>query len=132
MTSREFVGSSSCVAEARRFVRLELHGKCGEEPRGIAVLLTSELASNVVLHAGTAFEVIVEVRDAVIRVEIHDGAAVTQAFRDLVERPPAAVDVMAVGGRGIMLVGMNALRFGLADKGQHGKAVWFELPCFTA
>ncbi len=60
--------------------------------------------------------------------EIHDGMAVSEAFRDFIEHPPAAVEATATGGRGIMLVGVTALRFGLQDKGPDGKAVWLELP----
>ncbi|MBI5087751.1 MAG: ATP-binding protein [Actinobacteria bacterium] len=126
MSSRTFIGEPSCVGLARRFVRETLEAAGQSAACDAALLLTSELATNVVRHAGTSFEIVVEVDDTV-RVEIHDGLAVTQAFRDLVEHPPAEVEPTAVGGRGIMLVDKTALRFGLRDKGAGGKAVWFEL-----
>ena len=92
-----------------------------------AVLLISELVSNVVQHAHTAFELVIDITERIIRVEIHDGAAVTDAFRALVNSPPTAVDVTSVSGRGLGLVRSTAINCGLIDKGICGKAVWFEL-----
>jgi len=121
------VGELSCVAQARLFVRQTLEAANQSPACDVAILLTSELATNVVLHAGTSFEIVVDVNHEVIRVEIHDGMAVSEAFRDFIEHPPAAVEPTAIGGRGIMLVSQIALRFGLQDRGPDGKAVWFEL-----
>jgi len=92
-----------------------------------AVLLTSELASNVVQHAHSAFELVIDITERIIRVEIHDGAAVTDAFRALFNSPQTAVDVAAPSGRGLGLVRSTAINCGLIDKGTGGKAVWFEL-----
>ena len=91
------------------------------------LLLTSELVSNVVQHAHTAFELVIDITERIIRVEIHDRAAVTDAFRALVNSPPTAVDVTSVSGRGLGLVRSTAINCGLIDKGICGKAVWFEL-----
>ena len=127
MSSREFVGERSCIAEARRFVRTTLEAADQGSACDTAMLLTSELATNVVGHAATSFEVVIDINDEIIRVEVHDGMAVSDAFRDLVEHPPTAVDAIQTNGRGIMLIGLTAVRFGLQDKGTDGKAVWFEL-----
>ena len=127
MTARTFDGERSCLVAARRFVINELAAAGQSSSTEIAVLLTSELATNVVLHAGTSFEVVVETGPSVIRIEIHDGRAVTDAFRDLVANPPRSVEPTMVGGRGLLLIGSTALRFGLDDKGPEGKAIWFEL-----
>jgi anti-sigma regulatory factor (Ser/Thr protein kinase) len=128
LSSRTFVGELSCIALARLFVRQTLEAESQSEACDLAVLLTSELATNVVRHAGTSFEVVVSASHEVIRVEIHDGAAVTEAFCDFVEHPPLSVEATSIGGRGIMLMSRTALRFGLLDRGPEGKAVWFELP----
>src|SRR4051794_17429213 len=98
------------VGIARRFVAsfLEAHD-VDPEP---VVLLVSELASNVVEHASTTFEVVVRIEGGVVRAEFHDGQAVTVAFRALVESQQPMVGVHATRGRGITLVGDAAARFG--------------------
>jgi anti-sigma regulatory factor (Ser/Thr protein kinase) len=113
------------TAVARRFVDQALAGVAADAH--LAALLVSELVSNVIRHAATAFELVVTVAGSV-RVEVRDGAAVTEAFRDLVANPPRRVDPAAPGGRGLMLISTLASGFGLEDLGAHGKSVWFELP----
>jgi anti-sigma regulatory factor (Ser/Thr protein kinase) len=120
-----FAAEPHMVAGARRFVRDALVANGLDTD--VVTLLTSELASNVVQHASTQFEVVFDVRPPLVRVEIHDGAAVTQAFRDLVQNPPSDVDVEAAGGRGLLLLGSTTAAFGLIDKGPDGKAIWFEV-----
>ena len=125
MTSQTFVGEQVSVRAARRFVNdhLARHGI----DASVATLLTSELASNVVQHACTDFDITVTVDKDIVRVEIHDGIAVSEAFRDLIDNPPLAVEATSVRGRGLLLVGATATRFGLTDKGPRGKALWFEI-----
>ena len=90
------------------------------------MLLTSELVTNVVLHAQTDIGLEVTIGPP-FRVEIHDGVAATVAFREMIAEPPPAVDVTAVGGRGIGLMHHLAVRLGLNDDPDGGKVVWFEL-----
>jgi anti-sigma regulatory factor (Ser/Thr protein kinase) len=89
-------------------------------------LLTSELVMNVLRHTDSP----VTVRAVVgppFRVEVHDGVAATDAFRQMIaERPPRAATT-ALGGRGIRLVHDLAGRIGLDDDDDGGKVVWFEL-----
>lgn len=125
MAGMTFGGEVASVRAARHFVR-DLLDDAGIEP-STAMLLTSELTSNVVEHACTHFDVIVTINPTAVRIEIHDGLAVTEAFRDLVTNPPAMVAATAPQGRGLHLVGSSAARFGLNDKGPAGKAIWFEL-----
>jgi anti-sigma regulatory factor (Ser/Thr protein kinase) len=92
----------------------------------MAVLLASELVTNVVLHART--DMTIQIRPGPpFRVEVHDGIAATKAFRDMIANPPPAADVQASGGRGIGLVHSLAARLGLDDDDRGGKVVWFEL-----
>jgi anti-sigma regulatory factor (Ser/Thr protein kinase) len=93
----------------------------------LALLLTSELASNVVQHARTTFELVVEVRPGLVHVELHDGVAITIAFRELIERHPGAPEMHVVSGRGLMLLTSSAASCGVVDKGPEGKAVWFDV-----
>jgi anti-sigma regulatory factor (Ser/Thr protein kinase) len=126
LTTFTFAAEAHNVRAARHEVEADLR-MAGVESSGLAVLLTSELVSNAVEHAGTDFDVIVQVDDHVVRIEIHDGAAVGEALRDLIASPPVNVDPTAPRGRGLFMVGSSAVRFGLIDKGESGKAVWFEL-----
>jgi hypothetical protein len=93
----------------------------------LALLLTSELASNVVQHARTTFELVVDATAARIRVEIHDGLRVTAALRELIERHPGLPAVHVVNGRGLLLLTSSANACGVFGKGEPGKAGWFEV-----
>jgi anti-sigma regulatory factor (Ser/Thr protein kinase) len=114
------------IGAARRFVQSQLDAQ--EIEASVAVLLTSELVTNVVQHARTPLTLVVRVESSV-RVEVHDGVAATRAFREILARPPTNVPATSPGGRGLGLVSSLATRFGLDDEpgdGQ-GKIVWFEL-----
>jgi anti-sigma regulatory factor (Ser/Thr protein kinase) len=109
------------VFVADRFVERDL------DP-SLAVLLTSELVANVVRHAGTDLTVAIEF-DESVRIEVHDGAAATEAFRDILAAASTSVPVASPGGRGLGLVRMMSSGFGLAEEPGiwNGKIVWFEL-----
>ena len=83
-----------------------------------AVLLTSELVTNVLLHAGTDLEVRVKTDPARIRVEVHDG--------DNRSPRPSPAGPEATSGRGLLLVEHLAGKRGV-DPAADGKAVWFEM-----
>ncbi|HET7487813.1 MAG TPA: SpoIIE family protein phosphatase [Acidimicrobiales bacterium] len=83
-----------------------------------AVLLVSELAANVIVHAGSDMELLLRRTDAGLRVEVADTA------RRLPVRRPS--DDLAPSGRGLMLVERLASRWG-AHASAAGKVVWFEL-----
>ncbi len=114
------------VGTARRFVSSEFAER-GLEPT-VAVLLTSELVSNVVRHANTQLTVALRF-ELCVRIEVHDGAAATEAFREILARANTTMPVESPGGRGLPLVRGLASRFGLSDDpGRwNGKVVWFEL-----
>lgn len=103
------------VKRAREFVTATLV-EAGLEPWPASLLVT-ELATNVVDHARSAYTVDVEVSE-VVRVVVRDGQAVLPAVRD------AAAD--AERGRGMALLEKLALRWG-ADLDGPGKRVWFEV-----
>lgn len=94
----------------------------------VATLLTSELVGNVVRHARTEFTIAMRYNPC-IRIEVHDGVAATDAFRDILARAPVEVPPQSPGGRGLGLVRALASRFGLGDEpgAWNGKVVWFEL-----
>lgn len=125
-----FVGETPSVTLARREVAKILQA-AGVQSSGLAELLTSELVTNAIEYAGTDFDLVVEFVDPHLRVEIHDGAAVDDMLRDLIRDltndPMVNSDPLARQGRGLMMVGKTAVRFGLIDKVSDGKAVWFEM-----
>src|SRR4051812_12464341 len=114
-------GSVDCASEARVFLRRVLDAWDCEDPDQIAVLLTSEVVANAVVHAATrlALDVFWDSEAETLRIEVRDGD----------DRPPRNrhPSIDAVGGRGIMLVESLARRWGSEPDG-HGKVVWFELP----
>jgi anti-sigma regulatory factor (Ser/Thr protein kinase) len=121
-----FAAEPASVGASRAYVSDAL-SDVDEDVRWAAVLLTSELVSNVIRHTDSEIRVTVEPGTLIIRVAVHDGVAATEAFRAIVGRPPPNVEASAVGGRGIGLVHKLAQRLGLEDDPDGGKVVWFEL-----
>ena len=112
--------SPESIAEARRFAAEALRRLGADDERAeVARLLVSELATNVVLHAGTPMDIRVARLDGAVQVEVADMAP------DRAVRPGPKRS--AVGGRGIVLVDSLADRWGV-DVRDGAKAVWFQLP----
>ncbi|MCU1395336.1 MAG: protein serine phosphatase with GAF(s) sensor(s) [Ilumatobacteraceae bacterium] len=118
----------SASRAARRFVENAL-GSAGMLSED-AMLFTSELVANAVTYAASDIDVVIVLHDDTLRVEVHDGFSISDAFQILLdtERKMADVDMTDTCGRGLILVRGTALGFGVIDKGEHGKAVWFEVP----
>jgi anti-sigma regulatory factor (Ser/Thr protein kinase) len=83
-----------------------------------AALVVSELATNAVVHADSAFSIAVTEQDSVVRISVHDRGP------DL----PLLVDRgrKASSGRGLIIVDALATRWGI-DPTATGKVVWAEL-----
>ncbi|WP_179817442.1 SpoIIE family protein phosphatase [Allostreptomyces psammosilenae] len=118
----EPVGRS--VAAARSYVRDTLRGWAPEQVVDDAVVLTSELVTNAVVHAGTAAEVVCLRSPASVRVEVVD----RHPERVVPARALTASDVDpdSEGGRGLMLCQALAASWGVeyaADR----KCIWFRL-----
>lgn len=118
--------SSDSVGRVRRVLRATLDGAgVAEDTVDTAILLTSELVTNAVLHARTEVHVTVVVDDGV-RVEVHDNSGMLPATRS------HAVDSMT--GRGLGIVGQLADDYGVEledptamGTSDGGKTVWFSL-----
>ncbi|MFD0146693.1 MULTISPECIES: SpoIIE family protein phosphatase [unclassified Streptomyces] len=111
------------VATARAFVRDTLQGWGYAEVVDDAVVLTSELVTNAVIHAGTAADVLCLRSEDGIRVEVADrypereiplqgGRTVAHPDRE--------------NGRGLLLCAALATRWGVEYTPTH-KRVWFQL-----
>ncbi|MGP4114204.1 SpoIIE family protein phosphatase [Streptomyces sp. 4N509B] len=118
----EPVGRS--VATARGFVRDTLQGWGLAELIEDAVVLTSELVTNAVVHAGTAAEVRCLRDERGIRIEVIDRHPERQL--PLAEVARGQPDLSSEGGRGLMLCAALASRWGV-DYTATEKCVWFRL-----
>lgn len=125
-TTRVFPPVTHSTGGARSFVAEHLERRAPDADVFLAVLLTSEIVANVVEHARTSCRVVVTVSDGTVRVEVHDGAAVTEAFRVLFAGLPGVVAPDARNGRGLMIMRRSASRYGL-EPTRTGKMIWFEL-----
>ncbi|CAL9430755.1 hypothetical protein SUDANB105_02032 [Streptomyces sp. enrichment culture] len=120
--SFEPVGRS--VASARSFVRDTLQGWGYADIVDDAVVLTSELVTNAVVHAGTAADVLCLRTEAGVRIEVSDRYPERE-----VPLQSAAVNMGSPdreGGRGLQLCAALAGRWGVEYTPTH-KNVWFQL-----
>jgi anti-sigma regulatory factor (Ser/Thr protein kinase) len=85
------------------------------------LLMTSELVANVVSHVGSVVTITVR-NGPVVRIEVHNHEAATQAFRDLVHHSPRPANESPTG-RGLGIVRALASRIGLGDDPGRGKVV---------
>ncbi len=116
---RLFYGDASSVGEARSFVRDALAAT--DAPAVVvdsAVLLISELATNVTLHARTDLQVSIRFEDDTLWGEVKD-------WNSRLPQPCTAPEG-ATTGRGLTLVESLAHRWGI-DQDDGGKTVWFSL-----
>lgn len=119
MTQASFPSDPACVRAARHFARDALGGeRVTADQRATAELIVSELATNAVRHAATAFTVDVDVEGDTIRIAVTDGGPGTPE--------PAAPAADAPGGRGLIIVGHMADRWGV-DRQPGSKTVWCTL-----
>ncbi len=116
---RLFYGDESSVGEARSFMR-DVLAETGAPVDVVdsAVLLISELATNVTLHARTHLQVSVRVDDSDLWAEVKDwNSRVPQ---------PCHTPVDATSGRGLQMLDILASNWGIR-RGAEGKVVWFRL-----
>ncbi|MEV4806688.1 SpoIIE family protein phosphatase [Nonomuraea sp. NPDC049421] len=125
VSSTAFDGTPQAPAHARKFVRQVLGEWRLSHLAEDAVLLTSELVTNAVLHAGTGVELTcrldVDATPAKLEIEVddhHPARAIPPAGR-----PPAGD---ATSGRGLALAGMLADAWGVTYT-KRAKRVWVRM-----
>jgi len=106
------------VAEARRHVQAAISDWGLSADPYIAALLTSELVTNAIRHAGGSVRLFVTCSSGHLRVYVHDAA------RDWALPLDPAID--AEDGRGLMLVASLSTDWG-CHRTSAGKAVYFTL-----
>jgi anti-sigma regulatory factor (Ser/Thr protein kinase) len=104
---------------ARRFVQARLREWHCEHVAEAVVLLTSEVVTNAIVHAGTRIGLVVQCDDDTIRVEIEDHSTAPPVRRR------GAIE--SASGHGLALVDVMSGRWGV-EQGANGKTVWFEVP----
>jgi len=109
--------TTASVPTARRFARAAL-SECTADVETV-VLLVSEVVTNAVLHARSDIRLVVEDRDDVARVEVHDGSPMLPRMHSFRR--------VAATGRGLRLLDTLAQAWGVEVTSEAGKVVWFEV-----
>jgi serine phosphatase RsbU (regulator of sigma subunit)/PAS domain-containing protein len=113
-----FAPEGKSVSEARRFVRRALATWDADDLTDAAVLATSELVTNAVIHAGTAVRVVLELDSQGLRLEVED----LHPHRSLtlgLESPGEEAE----HGRGLLIAASLAAAWGV-DYTARAKRVW--------
>ena len=107
------------VSRARRMLADRL-ADWGLDPDAtdVAVLLTSEVVTNAILHGRPPVELVVLRQAGCVRVEVSDGGSTTPDLRPMTPE--------ALGGRGLHLVDQLARRWGTGERAAR-TTVWFEV-----
>lgn len=114
-----FVGGRECVATVRRFVSDSLLPGHDRNLVLDCVLVASELATNAILHSGSApFRVTLSRSSTAVRIAVEDTTVA----------PPSPMSATANDehGRGVRIIGTLADRWGMQARAQ-GKVVWAEM-----
>jgi anti-sigma regulatory factor (Ser/Thr protein kinase) len=119
MAELELPADPASAAQARRFVRRVLGEWGADDLEEAAVLLTSELITNSLLHARTPMKLRLHRRTGLIRIEVQDDSGSRPVRRHY--------QADASTGRGLGLVEALAEEWGV-EPANGGKAVWFTLP----
>jgi serine phosphatase RsbU (regulator of sigma subunit)/anti-sigma regulatory factor (Ser/Thr protein kinase) len=115
-----FSRDPSSVSAAREHVRRACRAAGVEEDTcESAMLLTSEVVTNAVVHGRGRVRLHVAASPTLVRVEVGDDSSMRPVVRP-------TVDEDATGGRGMAIVEMLASTWGTRDS-EVGKVVWFEL-----
>lgn len=116
---RRFDAGPAAIARARRFVTATLERWGYDEVASDAAIVVSELATNAVLHARTAFHVSIGVTPGEgIRLAVHDASPTAPA--------PRLYSIASATGRGLGLVNALSSSWGTVPL-PNRKAVWAEL-----
>jgi serine phosphatase RsbU (regulator of sigma subunit)/anti-sigma regulatory factor (Ser/Thr protein kinase) len=128
IASAAYQPEPAAAAAARRFIRQtlqswEIADRSHEADRLVddAVLLTSELVTNAVVHAGTALDVTCRIASGELEIAVRDRHP-ARTLPDL----PAAASMSAERGRGLLLPSALASSWGVTYA-HTAKAVWFRM-----
>ena len=115
---RTFAFSRDAPAAARHFTVGTLRDWGAGDIAGDAALAVTELAANAIVHAHSAFTILLSVRDDLVRISVRDA-------RPLPGTPGRTLAPAPLHGLGA--VDALASRWGVESLGNAGKTVWVEL-----
>ena len=113
---RDLSADAVSPARARIIVRRMLDIWDADDVK-LVELLTSELVTNAVRHAATAIVLTVAAEASTVRVEVSD----------LDPHLPSMCANPGIGGYGLRIVDGLATRWGVEQRPNDGKTVWFEI-----
>jgi serine phosphatase RsbU (regulator of sigma subunit)/anti-sigma regulatory factor (Ser/Thr protein kinase) len=131
VASAAYLPEPAAVAAARKFVRDTLRSWLDTSPGAAAdgglvddaVLLTSELVTNAVVHAGTQVQVTCKLAAGAVEVVVRDSHPARMVPGPA---PDDTVPAERTGGRGLLLPSALAAAWGVSY-GTDAKAVWFRM-----
>ena len=115
---RTYPFSRDAPAAARHFTVGMLRDWGAGDIADDAALVVTELAANAIVHAHSAFTVLLSVHGDLVRISVRDASPVPGA-------PGAALAPAPLHGLGV--VDALASRWGVESLGNAGKTVWVEL-----
>jgi two-component sensor histidine kinase len=116
--TRQFPKEATSVGAARRFATELLAGAPADTLDAVE-LMVSELATNSIRHADTAFEVAISRRREHVRVAVSDESDGTPTMQSPGPEEPT--------GRGLRIIDMFSDAWGVEHRGASGKTVWFTI-----
>jgi serine phosphatase RsbU (regulator of sigma subunit)/anti-sigma regulatory factor (Ser/Thr protein kinase) len=125
VTAAAFEPEPAAVAAARRFVQETLNSwqlSGHDELVADAVLLTSELVTNALVHAGTSIQLTCRLDEAAVEVSVLD----RHPARMIPDPPSGSAEADRPGGRGLLLPGALSSSWGVTYA-PTAKVVWFRL-----
>ena len=114
-TTRTFAFSREAPAAARHFAVAAVNAWGAGDLADDAALVVTELAANAIVHAHSAFTVVLSARDDLLRISVRDAS------------PLAGPGVRAAPLHGLGAVNALASRWGVESLGNAGKTVWVDL-----
>ena len=114
-TARMFAFSREAPAAARHFTVATLGAWGAGDLADDAALVVTELAANAIVHAHSAFTVILSAHDDLLRISVRDAS------------PLAGSGLRAAPLHGLEAVDAMASRWGVESLGNAGKTVWVDL-----
>ena len=115
VTARTFAFSREEPAAARHFAVAALNAWGAGDLASDVALVVTELAANAIVHARSAFTVILSVHDDLLRISVRDAV------------PLDGAGLRAAPLHGLAVVDGLASRWGVESLGNAGKTVWVDL-----
>ena len=119
MTESVLPCGPEAAGQARRIVDEACnHAELSDDGRDSALLCTSELVTNAIVHGRSEVRLTVRTTRGRVRIEVGDDNSRHPSLQPM--------DDGALDGRGLFIVDLLASRWGVRDD-DIGKVVWFEL-----